>query len=520
MSNPGGRKNQSLLRHLLMPTADAQPARPALHGREVWTYSRLEVEAKCLAQAWLAHGIEPGDRVALLLPNRPEALLVYLACFKSGIVAVPLDYRYRPSQINYVLRHSGSRLLVTHVERLEEVAACEDAKDVPVTVVGGGECREARQLTDWSAPPSDKLADAEFQPDDVAVIFYTSGTTGRPKGVTLTRASLSAGTTNFFARVPLNDSDVALVSSPVMRPFSLRTQILPTLHAGGGVVLLEKSTPAEYLTALRQSPAKTFLALMPNTLHQIVHHPDARREDFAGLRLCICGGDRVPPALHRAFFELTGLELTEVCGMTETGLYALTPPFGRKKPGSVGIPFYGVQLSLLDDQGKDVRAGQVGEVVVRSPAVMDGYWNDSAQTRKAMRDGRCFTGDLARFDEDGYLWLVGRKKNLIVHDGANVSPAEVEEALLAHPAVAEACAVGIADAVHGQNVHVFVKLQDTAPVVTAAELRQFAKDRLSQPMVPEAIHIVAELPRTGAGKIDRDRLQWQAEVPTDLDLSS
>ena len=160
---------------------------------------------------------------------------------------------------------------------------------------------------------------------------------------------------------------------------------------------------------------------------------------------------------------LTGLELSEQCGMTETGMYALTPPFGRKKPGSIGLPFYGVQVCLVDAQGNDVLAGQTGEVIVHSPFMTEGYWNDTAQTRKALRDGWCRTGDLARFDEDGYLWFVGRQKNIIVHDGANIGPAEVEDALLAHPAVAEACVVGVTDAVHGQNVH---GLRHVAPGAT------------------------------------------------------
>ncbi len=508
------RSKKFSLRYLLRPTVDDQPARPALHGTAVWTYQRLEEDARRLARRWLAAGLEPGDRVALLLPSRPEALLVYLACFKSGLVAVPLDYRYRPPQINYVLRHSGSRVLVTHADRLEEVAACDEAKHIAVVPVGGDRA-EALLPDDAPAAGGDDLA-AEFRPDDVAVLFYTSGTTGRPKGVILTRAALAAGTTKFLARVPLGPPDVALVAASVMRPFALRTQVLPTLHAGGGVVLLEHFTPANYLAALRQPPARTFLALIPSVLHQVVHAPGVRREDFAGVRLCISGGDRVPLELHRAFHALTGLELSEQCGMTETGMYALTPPFGRKKPGSIGLPFYGAQVCVVDARGEDVPAGQAGEVVVRSPLMMDGYWNDSAQTRKVLRDGWCRTGDLARFDEDGYLWFVGRRKNIIVHDGANVSPLEVEDALLAHPAVAEACVVGAADPVHGQNVYAFVTLRPGTPVPTAEELRQFAAARLSRPMAPERVCIVADLPRTGTGKIDRDRLTWQAEAGTTI----
>ncbi|MBY0527588.1 MAG: acyl--CoA ligase [Gemmataceae bacterium] len=512
---PEGRPKHLSLRNLLQPTVDTQPGRPALHGRQVWTYLHFDEAATHLARSWLDRGLEPGDRVAMLLPNLPEALVVYFACFKSGLVAVPLDYRYRPPQINYVLRHSGSRIFVTDVGRLDEVAECEEARHIDLAAVGGdGAKHNAQPLLDRSEPRAIDLAAAEFRPDDVAILFYTSGTTSRPKGVTMTRAALTAGTMKFLAGVPLSTADVALVSAPLMRPFALRTQVLPTLHAGGGVVLLEKFTPADYLAALRRPPVKTFLAMAPSTLHQLVHDPSARPEDFAGVRLCISGGDRVPLDLHRAFQQRTGLELSVQCGMTETGMYALTPPFGRKKPGSIGLPFYGTQVCLVDAQGNDVRAGEVGEVVVRGPLVMDGYWNDSAQTRKTLRDGACRTGDLARFDEDGCLWFVGRQKNIIVHDGANVCPAEVEDALLEHPAVAEACVVGATDAVHGQNVHAFVTLRPETPAPTSADLRLFAEARMSRQMVPEQIHVVAELPRTGAGKIDRDRLHWQAEAGT------
>lgn len=409
------RSQKFSLRYLLRPTVDDQPARPALHGTAVWTYQHLEDDARRLARRWLASGLEPGDRVALLLPNRPEALLVYLACFKSGLVAVPLDYRYRPPQINYVLRHSGSRVLVTHADRLEEVTACDEAQHIDVVTVGG-ERAGALLLDDGTALGGDEST-AEFRADDVAILFYTSGTTGRPKGVMLTRAALTAGTAKFLARVPLGSADVALVAAPVMRPFALRTQVLPTLHAGSGVVLLEQFTPTNYLAVLRQPPVKTFLALSPNALHQVVHAAEVRREDFAGVRLCISGGDRVPLDLHRAFHALTGLELAEQCGMTETGMYALTP-------------------------------------------------------------------------------------------------LEVEDALLAHPAVAEACVVGAADPVHWQNVHAFVTLRPGAAVPSAEELRQFAAARLSRPMAPERVCIVTELPRTGTGKIDRDRLTWQVEAGT------
>jgi long-chain acyl-CoA synthetase len=505
-----------LLADLLRPTVDVDPDRPALHvGDCIWTYGQLQETAGRLAQTWLTEGLEVGDRVALLLPNRFETLVSYLACFQAGLIAVPLDYRYRPPQINYALRHCGSRLVIAHAERQPELAECEDAREVDVLVAGGPPVlRRARSFDEACAAASAAPLPSGIRPDDLAVIVYTSGTTSRPKGATLSRAALTSGTAKFLARVPLRADDVCLVAAPITRPFALRTQVLPTLHAGGTVVLLERFTAPDYLAALRRPPAKTFVALIPWALHQVIHNPDVRRDDFAAVRLCICGGDRVPRDLHKQFHDLTGRELTEQCGMTETGMYALNPAFGRKKAGSIGLPMYGVQLCLVDPQGQDVPAGQVGQIIVSGPLAMDGYWNDTAQTRKAMRDGWVFTGDLGRFDEDGYLWFMGRKKDIIVHDGSNISPAEVEEALLQHPAAALACVVGVTDTVHGQNVHAFVTLCPQTETPDEAALIRWAEARLSRQMVPERIHIVSDLPRTGTGKIDRDRLHWQAEAGT------
>ncbi len=504
-----------VLADLLRPTVAVQPERTALIGSgQTWTYGQLDETAARLAGLWLAEGLEAGDRVATFLPNRPEALLTYLACFRAGFTAVPINYGNRVPQLNYTLRHSGSQVLVAHADRLGEVAECEAAKGLTLIVVGSqGAERGWRSFSDCLSSTLSEELPTDFRADDLAIIFYTSGTTSRPKGVTYTRAALTAGISKFLARVPLRSDDVALVAAPVNRPFALRTQVLPILHAGGTLVFLEKLTPTDYLAALRQPPAKTFLAAIPPVLHQVVHHADVRPSDFAGLRLCISGADKVPLELHQSFRALTGVELTEQCGMTETGMYALNPPFGRKKAGSIGLPMYGVSVCVVDASGNDVPAGQVGEIIVNSSLAMDGYWNDTAQTRKALRQGWIWTGDLGRFDEDGYLWFMGRKKDIIVRDGANISPSEVEETLLDHPAIAEACVVGATDAVHGQTVHGFVTLRAAARV-DEEELLRFAEGRLPRQVVLERIHIVTDFPRTGAGKTDRDRLHWQAEAGT------
>lgn len=506
-----------MLHQLLKSTLQSNPERVLLQfNHQQWTARQLEERATRIALALTARGVEPGDRVACLLPNCPELVLTYLACFKAGFIAVPLDYRHHPRQIGYALRHSGAVAFLVHPDRLPELAKSDELQDVEhLITVGDQTIADTVPLDELLAENRSAVLPTQFEDDDLAVMIYTSGTTSRPKGVTLSRASLVAGIRKFLALIPLKAEDNNLIASPISRPFALRTQLLTTLFAGARVTLLERFDPDGYLAALKQEPKKTILALLPSALEKIVHHPDVCRDDFSKLRLCIAGGDRVPIQLHEDFRALTGLELTEQCGMSEVGMYALNPPFGRKKPGSIGLPMYGTQVCIVDREGNDVPVGECGEIIVNSPLAMDGYWNDTAQTRKALRAGWIRTGDVGRFDQDGYLWFVGRKKDIIVRDGSNIAPMEIELVLLDHPWVREVCVVGISDRVHGQEIHCFATLSTEAPGdVVGEELLAFTRNTLAEYQEPTALTVVEELPRTGAGKIDRDRLVWQAEAGT------
>ena len=221
------------------------------------------------------------------------------------------------------------------------------------------------------------------------------------------------------------------------------------------------------------------------------------------------GGDRVPTRILEAFERLTGVSATEQCGSTETGPFAMNPPFGRKKPGSFGPPLHGVHVAVVDEHGADVPTGTVGDIRVSGPGIMDGYWSDSAMTRKTLQRGWVHTGDLGRFDEDGYLWFAGRRKDIIVRDGHKVAPLTVEEALSAHPAVREACVIGVPDAVFGELPHAYVVLQAGA-AADPQELRAFVGGRLAEFMVPSEVHVISGMPYKGPGKIDRELLRMRA----------
>ena len=488
--------------------------RPAIiHGGTTWTYGELNRRSSRIARNLQSAGLEAGDRIVTLLPNCPELVALYIAGFRAGFTIVPLDMRYHSALINYALRHSGARAVVVDGNRLSDLSDCEAMADVEFRLFTGPGKNDGYQAFRHllTTRPVDSLQET-LRGDDVSLVFYTSGTTARPKGVTLTRDCLASSISKAGAVLRLNSDDVTLIAAPISRPMALRTQLLPSLAVGATVSLLSGFSPDTYLQALRDQPKATILALLPAALRNVLFHPELKREDLGGVRLCICGGDYVPADLFGRFRELTGIELTEQCGMTETGMYAVNPPYGRKKSGSIGLPYYGVQISIIDRKGRDVRWGESGEIAVRSPFAMDGYWNDTAATRRVMRDGWIRTGDIGRIDDDGYIWLEGRTKDIIIRGGSNISPAAVESVLQKHPAVSQACVVGVDDPEHGQAVNAFVTLNATTDVdQIEQELIALAGKELPAYMVPDAICVLPRLPATGSGKVDRERLKWIAE---------
>jgi long-chain acyl-CoA synthetase len=505
----------AMLHNLLKRTLESDPDRPVLECDGIWT-SAAEVErlATRLASGLAAAGLEEGDRVAVLLPNGLEAVLCYLACFRLRLVIVPLDYQYHPLQVGYAIGHSGASILIVSEERL---AGLDDAGVFGAALkvfVAGAKSDTGRRRTFESLLGAERMLPADIPAEDSpAVLFYTSGTTSRPKGVVLSREALATGVRKYLARVTLSADDVALIGMSISRPLALRCQLLPTLWVGGRVSLLGKFSAEGYMAAFRRPPSKTFLALAPAGLSMLLTNHDSQACDFSGLRLCLAGGDRVPARLMAAFERLTGVAVTVQFGSTETGPYAMNPPFGRKKPGSVGLPLNGLQVAVVDEFGADVPTGTVGEIKVSGPGVMDGYWNETALNRKTIHKGWINTGDLGRYDEDGFLWFVGRRKDLFVRttDGVvnTITPLEVEVALLEHPAVREAGVIGVPDPACGEVPHAYVILERGAEA-RPMELQAFVAGRLAEFMVPAEVHIIAEMPFKGPGKIDRELLRMRA----------
>jgi len=487
------------------------------------TWRELDRDAAAVAGGYRALGLEPGDRLASLVPNRIDLIVHYLACWRAGIVATPLNYRYTAREIDHALKVSGARALLAHVERAEDVAESElagglelgaiayrDPEPLPAgneepSGVDGGWRHEFADLL--SAEP---LAPSADPPDPAApaVIFFTSGSTGPAKGVTHTRETLRWMIASAASAFELGADDVFLPGSSMSHLGSF-LWALATLSVGGRVVVARATDAHELLPLLREH-RPTVLAMIPAALSALIHDHDVEPEDFSSLRMCRAGSDKVSTELLHEFVAEAGFPIVEGYGMTEVGLATLNPPSGEIRQGSIGKPIPGFSVELRDDAGKPIGAGEVGRIWMRSGSRMARYWEAPEATAEVVVDDWLDSGDLARADEDGYLWFFGRKKQVIVHDGSNISPYEVEGALVEHPAVALAGAVGVHDETHGENVRAYVTLNEGGERPSRADLIVWCRERIGY-KAPEEIVFLDEMPLNPTGKIDRVGLKRMAE---------
>ncbi len=496
--------------HLLRRGLASKPDAVALVSALTrWTWGELDRATNNLAANLLGLGLRPGDRVASLMPNRAALLIHYIACMKAGLVAVPLNYRYMPPEIDHALEVSEASILFAHAERDRDLAASKLARCLPRGLISyeasDGRSPSYEALVERS-PPAMELSAPE--PADPAFIFFTSGSTGPAKGVTHSFETLGWLAASIVEGFELTPSDIVLPGSSLSHIAGLSLAF--AAFAVGARVVVARTFDGDELLPLLREDRPTVLMMLPAALFSVVRDHGATRADFASIRLCVSGGDKVSAELEREFTELTGLPIDEGYGMTEFGWSTINPPSGINKFGSIGTPNPGFVASVRNEAGDEVADGEEGRLWIRSPSNMMGYWNEAAATEATFRDGWLDTGDVMMADEDGYLWFRGRKKQIIVHDSSNICPQEVEEALLEHAAVDNAGVVGVHDLVHGENVRAYVTLKGDATRPTAQELIQFARARIGY-KAPEEIEFLEEMPLNPTGKVDRVTLKRMAE---------
>jgi acyl-CoA synthetase (AMP-forming)/AMP-acid ligase II len=482
-----------------------------------WSWRELDHASTRLATQYLTIGLARGDRVASLLPIRGALLIHYLACFKAGVVATPLNYRYQAAEIDHALEVSGASLLVAHAEREDTLTASKYAARLPlgrITLEGKGDTdRRLEDLMTLNGPPAPLPPPT---PDTPAFIFFTSGSTGKPKGVTHSHATFGWMVASAVAGLGLTASDVFLPATSASH-IACTSLSFAGLAAGARVAMARSFGPDELLPLLRRA-RPTLLCMLPAPLFVLVRDHVAKRDDFESVQRCISGGDKIPAELEIEYSALTGHAIEEVYGMTETGTSTFNPSGALNRIGSIGQVAPGFTAAIRDDNGAEAPTGTGGRLWIRSPSNMTGYWNRPDATAETIVDGWLDTGDLVSADEQNYLWFRGRKKQIIIHDGSNICPQEVEDSLLEHPAVASAGVIGVHDLIHGEDVRAYVTFRSGVPRPTTAELVQFSKARVGY-KAPDEIIALDEMPLNAVGKVDRVALKQLAEAAVNRHLA-
>jgi long-chain acyl-CoA synthetase len=491
------------LAHNLRAAAASHPDRTALwqHGVQL-TYAELNAAA-ARAAAWLVDKrIKPGDRVAVMMPNVDAFPVFYYAILQVGGVVVPMNPLYKSREIEYYLDDSGAKVALVWTESAQEASHAASALGVEMFEIDGAfmsmfqGCPEARDIVDRAE-------------DDTAVILYTSGTTGAPKGAELTHGNLRAAADAFAHHLlNLGVDDVVLGSLPLFHVFGQTCVMNASILAGSSVVLIARFEARSGLEEIETRGITVTLGVP--TMYIGMLAADYDTTNIKSLRLCACGGAPLPAEVVREFTGRFGLPLLQGYGLSESTACATFSRPGRTRLGSVGHALEGVEVRLVDGSGDELGPDADGELTIRGSIVMKGYWNRPTETSNTIRDGWLHTGDIARKDRDGFLYIVDRLKDVIIRGGYNVYPREVEEVLYEHPAVSEAAIIGIPHAVHGEEVVAVVTLKSSR-TATPTELQMFAKARLAPYKYPRRVVVAEGLPHGSSGKI----LKREIVVPPD-----
>jgi long-chain acyl-CoA synthetase len=525
------------LQHFLSDTARNFPKNPAItfYGKQL-TYETLAALVARCANALRALGVRPGDRVALMLPNVPQTVIGYYGALTAGAVVVQMNPLYVEREIEFQLADSGAETIIAldlFYPRIDAVKARTPLKRIIVTGVKDFLPVPLKWLYPFKAKREGQWVDvprveavhdllsllhaASEQPPpvtigagDLALLQYTGGTTGTPKGVMLSHRNLAANVIQCHAWMPSlrPGREVFLGVIPFFHVYGMSTCMNLAVKIGAKLVLLPKFKTDEVLTAIRKSRVTIFMGVQAMYV-AINNHPKAGRYDLSSIRICISGAGPLHAEVQDRFEQLTKGKLVEGYGLTESApVTHCNPIFGKRKKGSIGIPFPDTDAKVMDAETgeKELKVGQVGELAVRGPQVMMGYWNQPGETEGVLRDGWLFTGDITRMDEDGYFYIVDRKKDMIKTRGENVYPREVEEVLFRYHKIKDAVVVGLPESFSVEVIKAYIVLKE-GEIATPQEIIGYCARELAKYKVPKFVEFRQELPKTMVGKVLRRVLQ-------------
>jgi len=458
------------------------------------TFAQLD-GASSLAAGWLRDlGVGPGDRVGIMLPNIPQFPILYYGVLHAGGIVVPMNPLFKEREVEYYLTDSGAKVLFAWEGVADQAQPGAEAAGAAYEVVDAGFMQRLA-----SHAPAPEVVDRA--PDDTAVLLYTSGTTGKPKGAELTHSNLLSNVTTCVGLFDGTSDDVIFGGLPLFHSFGQMCGLNAAVTCGATLTLIPRFDPTKALEVLQRDKV-TIMQGVPTMYVALVQHPEHGSYDTSSLRLSVSGGASLPVEILRGFEKEFDAILLEGYGLSETSPVAsFNHPDRERKAGSIGTPIKDVEMRLVDQDWHDVPAGEIGEIAIKGPNVMKGYWQRPDATAEVIRDDWFRTGDLAKVDEEGYYFIVDRAKDMIIRGGYNIYPREVEEVLYEHPAVAEAAVVGVPDPEYGEEVGAAITLKPGASA-TSEEIQQFVKDRIAAYKYPRVVWFLADgLPKGPTGKI-------------------
>jgi long-chain acyl-CoA synthetase len=507
---------------LLEDSAQEVPERTAVVSENTrLTYAQVNAAANQIANGLVQAGIKNGDKVALSCPDVAYFPVVYYGILKAGAVVMPLNILLKPREIAYHLLDADARVYFCYegtpelpvgemgFTAFQEVDSCQHfflmtAKPNAPSPIAGAKTLD---MLMHDQPTTFEMALTNS--DDTAVILYTSGTTGKPKGAELTHMNMLLNARLSDSMYPRADHDVHLITLPLFHSFGQSVQLNAGFYNRATLVLLDRFSPDAALRLMDQENV-TIFAGVPTMYWAMLNYPDANKYDLEkishNLRLCFSGGAAMPVEVMKAFEEKFNVEILEGYGLSETSPVATFNRMGQRKPGSIGVPVWGVWVRLLDQHDRDVGTNELGEIVIRGHNVMKGYYKRPEATAEAMRNGWFHTGDIGRRDEDGFIYIVDRVKDMIIRGGFNVYPREIEEVLMTHPAVSLVAVIGVQHERHGEEVKAYVILKEGTQL-TEIELVAWSKQNMADYKYPRIIEFRETLPMTATGKILKNELR-------------
>lgn len=492
----------------LTATAAAHPENVAFKLDDVeLSFAQLDGASSLFAGHLKAQGIEPGDRVGLMVPNVPYFPVIYYGILKAGGVVVPMNVLLKGREVEFYLKDPEAKAIYAWADFGEDAAIGAENTDAELTLVKPGDFEALL----GAATPIEAVVERDGS--DTAVILYTSGTTGTPKGAELTHDNLMSNVVTNAGMFEFAPGDVIFGGLPLFHSFGQTCAMNAGIQAGATVTMLPRFEPGKALEIIQRDKVTTFMGV-PTMYVAMLHHPSIGEIDSSSIKFAVSGGASLPVEVLQGVETTFGCKLLEGYGLSETSPVAsFNQPKNPSKPGSIGTPIDDVEMKLVDDDGNDIADAPdaVGEIAIKGPNVMKGYWRRPDATAEVMRGDWFLSGDMAKKDEDGFYFIVDRKKEMIIRGGYNVYPREIEEVLYEHPAIMEAAVIGVPDEVHGEEIAAAIGFKPDQSATTE-EIQEFVKERVAAYKYPRHIWIVDELPKTATGKI----LKREIEVPANL----